>query len=56
MTAFLDKEKPVDLNQASELLQQMGGTHEKAQQAELSSDDAAKLFATEPAASAASRP
>jgi len=56
VTAFLDKEKPVDLNQASELLQQMGGTHEKAQQAELSSDDAAKLFATEPAASAASRP
>jgi tripartite ATP-independent transporter DctM subunit len=51
VTAFLDKEKAVDLNQASELLQQMGG-HDKA--AEMSADDASKLFATEPAASAAS--
>jgi tripartite ATP-independent transporter DctM subunit len=54
VTAFLDKEKAVDLNQASELLQQMGG-HEKAGN-EMSADDASKLFAPEPAASAASAP
>ncbi len=53
VTAFLDKEKAVDLNQASELLQQMGG-HDKP--ADMSSDDASKLFAPEPAASGASAP
>jgi len=53
VTAFLDKEKAVDLNQASELLQQMGD-HDKAR--EMSADDASKLFAPEPAASAASAP
>ncbi|MGM9480100.1 TRAP transporter large permease [Roseateles sp. NT4] len=52
VTAFLDKEKAVDLNQASELLQQMGG-HDKGSN-EMSADDASKLFAPEPAASAAS--
>lgn len=52
VTAFLDKEKPVDLNQASELLQQMGG-NDKSSQPALSADDAARLFAPEPAASAA---
>jgi tripartite ATP-independent transporter DctM subunit len=51
VTAFLDKEKPVDLNQASELLQQMGGHDDKP--ADMSADDASKLFAPEPAASAA---
>ncbi|HEY8876180.1 MAG TPA: TRAP transporter large permease subunit, partial [Roseateles sp.] len=54
VTAFLDKEKAVDLNQASELLQQMGG-HDKPA-ADMSADDASKLFAPEPAASAASAP
>jgi len=53
VTAFLDKEKVVDMNQASELLQQMGN-HDKP--ADMSSDDASKLFAPEPAASAASAP
>ncbi|WP_214278572.1 hypothetical protein, partial [Escherichia coli] len=33
VTAFLDKEKPVDLNQASELLQQMGGNDKSSQPA-----------------------
>ena len=42
------------LNQASELLQQMGG-HDKPA-ADMSADDASKLFAPEPAASAASAP
>ncbi|MDR7272056.1 tripartite ATP-independent transporter DctM subunit [Pelomonas saccharophila] len=53
VTAFLDKEKAVDLNQASELLQQMGG-HDKP--ADMSSDDASKLFAPELPASSASAP
>ncbi|MCE4556013.1 TRAP transporter large permease [Roseateles cellulosilyticus] len=53
VTAFLDKEKAVDLNQASELLQQMGG-HDKAD--DISPDDASKLFAPEPATSAGSAP
>ncbi|MBW8847101.1 MAG: TRAP transporter large permease subunit [Burkholderiales bacterium] len=56
VTAFLDKEKPVDMNHASELLQQMGGTDDKAKQDGLSSDDAAKLFAPADPASAASQP
>ncbi|MDG0832241.1 TRAP transporter large permease [Roseateles saccharophilus] len=56
VTVFLDKEKPVDLNQASELLQQMGGDKDKPQQKELSADDAARLFAPELPASAASQP
>ena len=54
VTAFLDKEKAVDLNQASELLQQMDGGHDKSN--EMSADDASKLFAPEPAASPASAP
>jgi hypothetical protein len=54
VTAFLDKEKAVDLNQASELLQQMGG-HDKPA-GDMSADDASKLFAPEPAASGASAP
>jgi len=53
VTAFLDKEKVVDMNQASELLQQMGNQDKPA---DMSSDDASKLFAPEPAASAASAP
>jgi tripartite ATP-independent transporter DctM subunit len=52
VTAFLDKEKAVDLNQASELLQQMGG-HDKPAN-DMTADDASKLFAPEPSASAAS--
>jgi len=52
VTAFLDKAKPVDLDQASELLQQMGGRDEKT----MSSDDAARLFEVEPPASVASGP
>jgi len=51
VTVFLDKEKAVDMNQATELLQQMGG-HDKTDG--MSPDDASKLFAPEPAASAAS--
>ena len=42
VTMFLDKEKAVDLNKASQMLQEMGGgTTSK----ETSADDAAKLFA-----------
>ena len=51
VTAFLDKPKPVDLNQASELLQQMGDTQAKPA-SDLNADDAAKLFAPAPPASA----
>lgn len=54
VTAFLDKEKAVDLNQASELLQQMGGQDKPAE--DLSADDASKLFAPEAPASEASAP
>ncbi|MFG6441309.1 TRAP transporter large permease [Roseateles sp. LKC17W] len=54
VTAFLDKEKAVDLNQASELLQQMGGQEKPAE--DLSADDASKLFAPEAPASEASAP
>jgi tripartite ATP-independent transporter DctM subunit len=54
VTAFLDKEKAVDLNQASELLQQMGGQDKPAEG--LSADDASKLFAPEAPASEASAP
>ncbi|MCY4744189.1 TRAP transporter large permease subunit [Pelomonas sp. UHG3] len=54
VTAFLDKEKAVDLNQASELLQQMGGQDKPAE--DLSADDASKLFAPEVPASEASAP
>jgi Tripartite ATP-independent periplasmic transporter, DctM component len=52
VTAFLDKEKAVDMNQASELLQQMSGQDKPA--GDMSADDASKLFAPDPAASAAS--
>jgi hypothetical protein len=54
VTAFLDKEKAVDLNQASELLQQMGGQDKPAE--DLSADDASKLFTPETPASEASAP
>lgn len=53
VTAFLDKEKAVDMNQASELLQQMSNPNDKSG-SDMSADDASKLFAPEPAASAAS--
>ena len=53
VTAFLDKEKAVDMNQASELLQQMSNPNDKSG-GDMSADDASKLFAPEPAASAAS--
>jgi tripartite ATP-independent transporter DctM subunit len=53
VTAFLDKEKAVDLNQASELLQQMGG-HDAKPAGDMSADDASKLFGTPEPASAAS--
>jgi tripartite ATP-independent transporter DctM subunit len=52
VTAFLDKEKPVDMNQASEMLEQMGGGRDEPSANQ--QDDNAKLFGVEPAASAAS--
>jgi tripartite ATP-independent transporter DctM subunit len=54
VTAFLDKEKAVDMNQASELLQQMSGQDKPA--GDMSAEDASKLFAPEPQASAPSAP
>jgi len=58
VTAFLDKEKAVDMNKAAEMLQDMGGQHDgQAAKPGMSSDDAAKLFAPDaPASAAASAP
>jgi hypothetical protein len=53
VTAFLDKEKAVDLNQATEQLQQMGGEDTSSDTPE---EDASQLFAPQPAASGASEP
>ncbi|MDN3921674.1 TRAP transporter large permease [Roseateles violae] len=55
VTMFLDKEKPVDMNQATELLQGMGAEGRGGDKPETSADDAARLFgAPEAPASAAS--
>jgi len=51
VTAFLDKEKPVNLNEATELLQQMGG-QDKPATAEPNDTDS--LFAPEPGPAASS--
>jgi predicted metalloprotease len=50
VTAFLGKQQTLDMNKATEQLQEMGNErHEQKPE-----EDAAKLFAPEPAASAAS--
>ncbi|MGM9514403.1 TRAP transporter large permease [Roseateles sp. DB2] len=55
VTAFLDKEKVVDMDQATQLLQGMEtGKEQDKGKDELSSDDASKLFAPEPASAPAS--
>ncbi|MEJ6004222.1 TRAP transporter large permease subunit [Paucibacter sp. AS339] len=55
VTAFLDKEKVVDMNQATEMLQGMGNSaEEKPDKAETSPEDASKLFGLNPPAEAAS--
>jgi len=55
VTAFLDKEKPVDMNQATEMLQDLGRASEANDaKPDTSAEDAARLFAPEAASSAAS--
>ena len=55
VTAFLDKAKVVDMDQATQLLQGMEtGKDQEHDKGELSSDDASKLFAPEPASAPAS--
>ncbi len=55
VTAFLDKEKAVDMDQATQLLQGMDtGRQQDKDKNELSSDDASKLFAPEAASAPAS--
>ncbi len=55
VTAFLDKEKAVDMDQATQLLQGMDtGKDQDKGKDELSSDDASKLFAPEAASAPAS--
>ena len=55
VTAFLDKAKVVDMDQATQLLQGMeSGKDQEKDKGELSSDDASKLFAPEAASAPAS--
>jgi len=55
VTASLDKEKPVDMNQATEMLQDLGRASEANDaKPDTSAEDAARLFAPEAASSAAS--
>ncbi len=57
VTAFLDKEKAVDMDQATQLLQGMDtGKDQDKGKGELSSDDASKLFAPAAASAPASSP
>ena len=53
VTAFLDKEKVVDMNQATEMLQGMGQTEGQSTQPDTSAEDAAALFGEPPQAASA---